>query len=475
MKRGIMFLLVVLIGAFAMPTSSGWAMTYHVYPLGTGTTGGDRIYGPSQFDWSRAAPGDVFLLYDDGGTFKEFLTIYSKGSPDLPIIIKPAPGEAPVIEASVVLVQAEYVNVEGLAITNSPYSGVIIRTGSHHVSVSRCQVTNNGLGIWIGDGGGMENRVFDNEVSYNKTHGIAVDSVNCAAGRETLISGNRVFENSYHGIEITANYYIIEKNEVFRNGKDLVGTSGIHIYSPSADHDSGDHNIIRYNISHHHIAKSGADGSGIQLDQWCDFNEIYYNVCYSNDGAGINVFDSSSDYIYNNTVYGNMIDPGNSHPIKAEIILASEFTHNVDRTNNIVLLNNIVVAENLSSYAIYVDRLTSDNHLEIEKNLFFHSQGAPFYFWNSQTGTDITAWNQFPGSVSNLYGAPQFVHASPRLPADFGLASSSPAIDAGKSHGVKLDILGQAVPQGSGADLGAVEFVPPTTLSPPTNLRKISE
>lgn len=166
-----------------------------------------------------------------------------------------------------------------------------------------------------------------------------------------------------------------------------------------------------------------------------------------------------------------MIDPGNSHPIKAEIILASEFTQGIDRTNNIVLVNNIVVAANPSSYAIYVDRLASDNHLEIEKNIFFHARGTAFYFWNSQTGTAISAWNQFPGSVANLYGDPQFVHDAPILPADFGLDSSSPAIDAGRSHGVKLDILGQAVPQGGAADLGAVEFVSLPTLSPPANLR----
>lgn len=463
--------MIVLVGAFVVRAGPGWAMTYHVYPLGMGTTSGDRIYGLSQFDWSGSNPGDVFLLYGGMGSFKEFFAVFGKGAPEAPITIKPAPDEAPVIEGSVVLVQAEYVNVEGLTIMNSPYAGVIIRTGSHHVAVSRCQVTQNGLGIWIGDGAGMDNRIDSNEISFNKTHGIGVDLANCAAGKETLITGNRVFENSYHGIDITGSYYVIEKNEVFNNGKELIGTSGIHIYSPSADHDTGDHNIIRYNISHHHKAPDGPDGSGIQLDQWCDYNQVYYNVCYANDGAGINIFDSSNDYIYNNSLYGNMIDPGKSHPIKAELILASEFTHNVDRTNNVVVANNIIVAENPSGFAIYVDRLTSDNHLEIERNIFYHNQGGQFYFWNGQTGQDIAIWNQLPGIVANLYGAPQFARANPNSVADFLPGPASPAVDAGKDVGISLDILGQAVPQGNGADLGAVESAPPATPSPPKNLR----
>lgn len=471
MKRVMMVLLAALIGTLVLPARATWATTYHVYPLGTGTTAGDRIYGPSQFDWSRAAPGDVFLLYGDRGTFKEYFTIFAKGSPSQPIIIKPAPGEAPVIEASVVLTQAEYVKVEGLTITNSPYSGVIIQAGSHHVSVSRCVVRNNALGIWIGNAAGMENRVLDNEVSLNRAHGIAIDLVNCAAGRETIIAGNRVFENGYHGLEINGNYYIIERNEVFRNGRDLMGTSGIHIYSPSADHDSGDHNIIRYNITHHHMALSGGDGNGIQLDQWCDFNKIYYNISYANDGAGINIFDSSDNIIYNNTVYGNMIDPGRSHPIRAELILASEFTHNVDRTNNVVVANNIIVANDPSNYAIYVDRLTSDNHLLIENNLFFHAQGAPFYFWNGQTGTRISTWNKFPGSTSNLYGDPRFAQSPPKAPGDFALGPSSPAIDAGKYLELIHDIMGQLVPQGKAVDLGAIESLPPLVPSPPRNVR----
>jgi parallel beta-helix repeat protein len=376
-----------------------------------------------------------------------------------------------VIEGSVVLVQAEYVNVEGLTITNSPYPGVIIKLGSHHVSVSRCLVNKNGLGIWIGDGAGMENRILDNEVSFNKTQGIGVDLVNCSVDKETVIKGNRVFENGYHGIEVNGSYYIIEKNEVFRNGKDLMGTSGIHVYSLSPEEDSGDHNIIRYNVSHHHVALSGPDGSGIQLDQWCDFNQVYYNICFANDGAGIDIFDSANDYIYNNSLYGNMLDPGGDHPIKAELILASEFTRNVDHTDNVSVANNIIVATNPSSYAIYVDRLTSDNRLTIEKNLFFHSQGNAFYFWNGQTGKDIPTWNRFPGSVSNSYGDPQFIHSPPGSLVDFGLTSASPAIKAGKSVGATHDILGQAVSQDTDPDLGAIQFQASATPTPPINAR----
>lgn len=469
MNSAIKYLAFLLIGVFVMEAIPLWAMTYHVYPLGKGTTAGDKIYGLSQFDWSRAVAGDTFMLYDDLGSFKETIAVYGKGSANRPITIKPATSKMPVIEGTLVLAGAEHVNVEGLTVTNSPYAGVIIKTGSHDVSVSRCLLKDNALGIWIGDGAGMRNRVTDNEVSFNKTHGVAVDRVNCSPRKETVISGNRVFENGYHGIEISGSYYIIEKNDVFNNGKSLDGTSGIHIYSFTPEEDSGDHNIIRYNISHHHTAFSGIDGNGIQLDQWCDFNQVYYNICFANDGAGINVFDSSNDYIYNNTLFGNMLDPGKSHPIKAELILASDFEHNVDRTNRVVVANNIIVATESSNYAIYVDRLTSDNYLKVERNLFYHTQGGAFYFWNGQIGKEILTWNQFPCSAANLYGDPQFVRFPAGSPAEFMLGPTSPAIDAGKSIGLTVDILGQAVPQGNNPDVGAIEFKPAKAPSPQKN------
>ncbi len=306
-KRGIYALCV---GVLWMTTSPAYATTWTVHPAGVSTSGSNQIAGLSNINWSLVRAGDEIVLRGTEGTYKESLTIPAKGTASAPIVVRAANGEKPVIEGSVVISGAAYVTVEGITVTKSPYAGVIISGGSHHITVSNCSVSSNALGIWIGDQAGTSNLITNNEVYNNATHGIAVDRVNCTAGQETVISSNRVYGNGHHGIEIYASYYIIEGNEVFENGTSSEGTSGIHIYSAGPQENTGDHNIIRYNISYRNKEGSGPDGNGIQLDQWCDYNTVAYNICFENDGAGISIYDSASSLVYNNTLIGNMVDPG---------------------------------------------------------------------------------------------------------------------------------------------------------------------
>ncbi len=458
---------------------TAWATTWTIHPAGKQVSGQYEVAGLSNIDWSKIKPGDIIELKGNEGTYKEPFIIAVKGTSSAPVVIRAASGETPVIENSTIITKSEYVEINSLSVTGSQYAGVIIKDGSHHITVSNCSVHDNALGIWIGEQAGCGNLIVGNQVFNNATHGIAVDMVNCPPDQETIISSNSVYGNGHHGIEINANHYIIEGNVVYQNGATSPGTSGIHIYARSAQEDSGDYNVIRYNVCFQNKESNGPDGNGIQLDQWCDYNEVYYNICFDNDGAGISIYDSSNSKIFNNTLIGNLVDPGNSHPFKAELYLASDVPNKVNHVKNVTVVNNILVSTRSSVPAIAVYSPVTSNPIVIGQNLLFHKAGDIIYYWGGKTGKDIAEWNKLSGEgKDDFYGDPLFVSLQGSIPSrveDLVLQSGSPAIDRGMNMGQTRDLKGNPVPQGNGVDIGALESSasapPPQKPEPPKNLR----
>ena len=372
-----LFIITLLLLSVLSISSDVFAKTMHLHPAGTGTQHDNHYYGLEQI--KTVSAGDIIYCHSDAGDYKNPFQINSwEGTAEHPIILMNASGEQPSINGYINIEDSQYIEIKGFTVSKSQYSGIMIQKNSHHITIAKCIVKNNPLGIWIGNNAGMANKILKNEVFHNSTHGIATDHVDCTPGNETIMAENNVYENGYHGFEISSNYYIIEKNIVHKNGSDSAGTSGIHLFALNSGDNVGNHNIIRYNTSYDNTELNGPDGNGIQLDQWCDDNEVYYNLCYHNDGAGINIFDSSKNLIYNNTLFGNMVDPGSSHIYKGELTLASDKS-SLDRTKDNRLLNNIIVATDQSTCAIYIGSYTSNNQIEIKHNLFFNKQGSTLY------------------------------------------------------------------------------------------------
>jgi len=444
---------------------------FHLYPSEKSAPSGEHHYN-GLWQIKAAAPGDVVYLHDENGHFKDQLLFDGwKGTQENPITIKAAEGEKPHIMGYIDVQNSEFLIFEGLTITDSPYAGVLIQKNSHHIAVQHCRIHHNALGVWIANGAGMSNQIVENEIYANETHGISAVLVNCQKGAETVLARNRVYENGYMGFEINANYYVIEANIVYENGFDYPGSSGIHLFSLNPTENSGDHNVIRYNISYNNSETDGPDGNGIQLDQWCDDNMVYYNLCYGNDGPGISVFDSSDNQIYNNTLYGNLLDPGDTHYVKGEIILASDYTKNIDGTRNNTLINNLCVAVNPSAHAVYIDEATSDNALEIMYNLLYHQAGGDLYLWKNRGGDDITAFNNMAGCMNNIYAPPDLLAETPRQSEEFGLQENAAAIDRGIQIGLNRDLAGNRIL--SRPDIGAFEYQPTSIFAPsrPVDLR----
>ncbi len=411
--------------------------------------------------WNGVQPGTTFIVTGDQ-PFTEALHITSaQGTLDEPIVLKAAEGNSPVFASSIVVEESAHVVLDGLTVRGSSNPGVIVRKGSHHVTVRNCSVRDNWLGIWLTDGAGCSHAMLGNEIAGNATHGIAVDDIKCEPGNETLFAGNRIHGNGHHGIEVHGNYYVVEQNEVFENGARVPGTSGIHVFSRDASKGAGRHNVIRFNVVHDNKEAEGPDGNGIQLDRWCDENVIAYNIVFANDGAGIIAFESANDKIYNNTLFGNMLDPDGKHPFKGEIVLAADADLLLDRANDTLVTNNVVVASRPNAVCIAVDRFTTEKRLDIGNNLFHHAASGNIYSWGETSGADAGQWAALTQQrLPDQFADPMLQSETPSRVEDFRPRLGSPALGGAVRLDQTRDATGKVIAPGKQPDLGALEYAP---------------
>jgi parallel beta-helix repeat protein len=408
------------------------------------------VTSPGAVAWSSLQPGDQVVVHK--GIYHDGVIIGSQGTADHPIVLHAEPGA--ILESTVLLEGAKYVVVDGLMIRGSHlYPGVVLRHGASFDTIENCEVYDSGLGLWIGDGSGGGHKLLNNTLHDNRTHGIAIDVVNAPEGQETLIAGNRIFRNVMHGMEINGNHYIVEHNVVWENGIGLSGTSGIHVFAKNQKQGTGQFNVIRYNVVSGQRETDGQDGNGIQLDEWCDNNQIYFNAAFANDGAGIVLFDAAHNLVANNTLYDNMRDSGHRHVYKADLVIATDYTKDADHAYDNVLRNNLVYTTRPGIMNIYVDRFAAARTKEISNNLYFRDHpDTDMFSWAGKTGHDIAAWNALkPGAPDLSY--------DPHL-ADLDLPRSDLAGVKGLIPRLGSTVAGAgiALPVATGHDLAGLPF-----------------
>lgn len=402
------------------------AIEYIITPNGSNAAGTQL----SQMRWQQVQPGDVITF--QGGNYYGPITISLQGTATQPITIRVASGQTAAINGSLSFSGASWLSLEGFVIQNSTQAGIVIRDGSKNVTIRRNSIHDTGLGIWIGAGAGGSHLIEANSIGPNKTHGIAIDRINLTASNPTVIRGNRIFDNLHHGIEINGNRYIIESNEVFRNGAGLPGTSGIHTYAKDDREGTGRYNIIRYNVVWGQKDRSGPDGNGIQLDRWCDYNQVYDNISAENDGAGIHVFHAANNEIYNNTLVRNMRDAAHSHEtwLKGDLVVINDRDRPA-RIDNTRVANNLVSSKYAGVAPLVLDNASAAK-TRLENNQLFHELGNTSVRVGTRELTAITQINALSaGSQGNVFEVPSFKVAYPVTAADFTLTKQrTPAVGA---------------------------------------------
>jgi parallel beta-helix repeat protein len=404
-------LLICLVGIHACPIQAKEFLLRPEDVTGMGTSN-------SQMAWQRQVlPGDIITFL--GGSYQGNLILSLQGTAAQPIIIRANSDQPSFIEGGLSLSRSAWVIVDGLSIRNTEQAGIAVREGSHHITIQNNNILGTGLGIWIGAAAGGNLLIQKNTIGSSQTHGIAIDKVNLNAGEETVISNNRIFDNQHHGIEINGNRYIIENNEVFRNGRGLPGTSGIHCFVTDAGEGTGRYNIIRNNVTWGQKDRAGPDGNGIQLDRWCDYNKVYNNIAYDNDGAGINIFHAAHNEIYNNTLVRNMKDIERSHEpkLKGDLVIVNDRDQS-PRMDNVFVSNNLVVSRHHGVVPMVLDAATV-NKVRFKNNQFYHDNESTRIRIGTNESGDANEINRTSGSAGNSFAAPDFKVPNPIKRDDF--------------------------------------------------------
>lgn len=432
-------------GGGAPDTGAGAAPTGSVYVVGSAVlpAGATRVSSLAAVPWAALPAGSEVLV--SPGTWSGVTTITSVGTAAAPIVVTAAdPAHPPVLSNSVDFQHASHVQVSHVTVQSPAYAGFVIRMGSDHIAITDATISHAPIGVSITGAAGTGHQLLRNTISDAATHGISVD-VNADPAERTLIANNTIVRSGQHGMEIRASHYRIEHNTVSASGQASGGTSGIHLYSGSSAEDSGDDNLVRWNMSYANRDTVAVDGNGIEVDQWCDGNTVAYNVAWGNDGAGIIVFDGSNNAIEGNTAYGNGLDPAHTHVALGQLIVSGTVAASVKGNH---VWNNLAASTLAGVPAIYVDSRAVSGGNAIDVNLYANAAGGTLLRWtDSSTRQTVAAINAATGTVGSVAGMPSFADAANPLANGLRLAAP-PALPGLAPATGDVDFVGAAVQPG---------------------------
>jgi hypothetical protein len=381
---------------------------------------------------------------------------------------------------------SQFVTITDLDVSrpvSQQYAAVVVQGTAAHIVLSGLVVHNSYVGVQFTQTG-LQNVLRDSQVYDNEKHGVTAAPPNTAfvpdAAHVSLMTGNVIHDNGAHGIEITGPYWTVEHNHLSHNGGAVHGTSGIHVYSTTDV--SGtygcNHNVISYNYVTGQQDLDGTDGNGIQIDDFCDYNSMEFNVVWANAGAGISVLDAKGNTVFSNTSYKNATDTGrvSKYPgvFRGEIILGSmsDLCSNPNvvpsqcqvpagRSSDNVVENNLVVSGQSAVPGVFVSpdaakRNTNYLYVNMYDNLGSSTTGIEL-LWddvpNYTAATIDAVTGQSHRSGHSLVETPYFVAAA--NPGSDGLElSRKPSLDGAIVSPAAPDMLG-ALPKAGDSLFGA--------------------
>jgi len=325
--------------------------------------------------------------------------------------------------------------------------GIVIGSTSSQIVVSNCEFSwNTGNGIWIYPSAGGSLIITGNNIHDNSSGIYESQYTGSTATTPVLIANNNIHDNTGgDGIAIYGNYFTVDHNVLFNNGRSgSIDSIGIHIFTgddPTRAY-FGQHNVITYNTVSGQ--KSNAqDGSGIEIDHYTSNNTVDHNVLYGSYGPGIDIYDTTHLQVSQNTSYGNSLNPKGLAP-KAEISVS---TGGANLVQYVTLENNIGFATCPTCSAVYIDPLSAGSvGLLSQTNLWYsHTQNI---FTGPLAGVDMAVWNALQFVKRDFSADPVFRDVTTN---DFGLFATSPGRNSGSV------IAGSSFSYGA-PDVGALRF-----------------
>ena len=392
----------------------------------------------------------------------DFDTIYIRCDDDDPDTIFSSIIISQYANPAIIVSNKEYITIDGFELRHIGKSALRVLNNARNIEIKNviCKFSYSGIDAWAYLPYGGENAQWGNEVhdctcKYNTKFGIA----GFEYGGFDNIHNNECCYNHEFGIFCTSKErtYIIEKNECHRNSLEILnpqyGYWGIDVVQNSLNH----YPIVRYNKCHHNTRPylKSRDGGGIIVR--ADNAEVYYNLCYLNDGPGIggDSMDEGPHHgakIYHNVCYHNCQVNGNNY-------CAEFFFH--DGVSGYKLRNNIVQIDPYADCDILYVRDTGG--MDIDYNCYYSPNGEYWFVWYDRyyrfDGWQSALYND----VNSICSDPQFVDPTN---SDFHIRCESPCIEKGDesitSETEAKDYWDNNVPflkgKGGICDIGAHEY-----------------
>ncbi len=373
--------------------------------------------------------------------------LYVYGTED-PSTTYTVPGvEASIRSLSLNVYGKSYVTVSGIEFTkgNDATSGTVLIHGSNYVILSGATASygaGGGIAVW----GSSDINITGSTVHGNLRAGVSGYHGTASASHENYVRSCGIYSNKYHGITFNDSYWIVQSNVVHDNGNLGEPCVGIETWD-ATDHVWARHIIIRYNTVYGTLSSNG-DGAGIQLDDYTKYCDIYYNICYGNDGAGVSTNIASCSNIFNNVAFANNRNSSGGSGSKIEICLGGT------AGDSLVVENNIGYSNSSGGYGIGVSATVAAGQGNVMSNNLWYAPFSTYWYIRSNTpGNSLATWNASARVGTDLNADPLFVSTN-----DFHLQPTSPCISAGRDIGLTTDYFGNAVPPGEAPDIGSSQF-----------------
>lgn len=427
----------------------------------------------------KTEPGDTVFVMD--GEYKNItsqsvldsrfvLQIRRSGTSDNWITYRNLPGHKPKLKFNSfggIAVWASYIKIQGFEIEGNLATYDFDRAFEKRED--------------LGGGGDDEPCTEESCEGDNQGVGIAIDNPpeleQGGYPHHIIIEDNVVYNTTGGGISsIGADYLEIKDNLVYRTAwYSPRGQSGISVLTPRNFDDRQDvyRITITGNASHSSynffpcycppapFFERVSDGNGIILDRGDEIPEdadapysgrylVANNLVYNNGAMGINVLKTANVDVFNNTAYGNLVNP--------EIQFASAQIA-VRESRSIRVYNNIAYTTG-DRRAFLLDDKSDASTIEFANNLAFGDLAPDPDVPVAVVGLDP---NFLRIPEFKPFGTPPievglFDDTDYHISADFRVPSDSPAVDAGRDIAeIVDDIDHQPRPQITAYDIGAYE------------------
>lgn len=389
----------LVVSMFWLPASLAQAANIYINPNASSVGNGTQAAPYKSWYSVSFAPGNSYLQLA-GTTFTGNISVTARGSSSGPIVISSyGTGALPIMVGMIYLNGAKFIQVRNLNIGYSANASVHIRNGAEDNIVENNQLMNSQYSGIVFEGNVARNIVRKNTIANHKYYGVTMYEASNSSGNESLIQENQILNNGSHGIEIKGNYFRIHSNFIQGNGYQVGGSSGIHTYAGGYSNDPyknfGNYNEIAFNVIGHQKEPQYFDGNGIQLDQLTHDNTVALNLCYDNDGAGINLYDTYSNLIYQNVTLNNRLIIAPYPYGYAELTMTSSA---LNSTHNNRVIQNVFIAQQARNQAIFVDDRVADKANSIYGNVLANIANSNAWAFDYRFGKDNSFDNiKWPG------------------------------------------------------------------------------